>query len=145
MMLAFQVLKCADHKSGGCIRAVKIIRNKKRFHHQALVEVKILNFLRQKVGYQWVPGVLLKAPPDVSLLLPKRSSRVYDPRRILFPRFSFDQTPLPIATRKSWRTTSSCARTTASICGLSFHHELPSHQSNSLILPNVTSPKSPET
>ena len=29
--------------------AVKIIRNKKRFHHQALVEVKILDSLRKKV------------------------------------------------------------------------------------------------
>lgn len=48
--ISLQVLKCADHKCGGCIRAVKIIRNKKRFHHQALVEVKILNFLKQKVG-----------------------------------------------------------------------------------------------
>lgn len=28
--------------------AIKVIRNKKRFHHQALVEVKILDALRAK-------------------------------------------------------------------------------------------------
>ncbi|XP_067665923.1 dual specificity tyrosine-phosphorylation-regulated kinase 4-like isoform X2 [Haliotis asinina] len=42
-----QVVLVFDHK----IRkefAVKIIRNKKRFHHQALVEVKILDALRRK-------------------------------------------------------------------------------------------------
>ncbi|XP_053108716.1 dual specificity tyrosine-phosphorylation-regulated kinase 4 isoform X2 [Hemicordylus capensis] len=41
------VLKCLDHKTGEKV-AVKIIRNKKRFHNQALVEVSILNALRQK-------------------------------------------------------------------------------------------------
>ncbi|CAG8516761.1 9848_t:CDS:10 [Acaulospora colombiana] len=39
-----QVLKCLDHKTGEYV-AVKIIRNKKRFHCQALVEVKILENL----------------------------------------------------------------------------------------------------
>ncbi|CDH53259.1 kinase-like protein [Lichtheimia corymbifera JMRC:FSU:9682] len=39
-----QVLKCFDHKEGK-MTAVKIIRNKKRFHAQALVEVKILKDL----------------------------------------------------------------------------------------------------
>ncbi|RSH91395.1 hypothetical protein EHS25_009694 [Saitozyma podzolica] len=39
-----QVLGCRDHKTGGNV-AVKIIRNKKRFHAQALVEVKILQQL----------------------------------------------------------------------------------------------------
>ncbi|KAG8142687.1 hypothetical protein E2320_005889, partial [Naja naja] len=39
--------KCLDHKTGEKV-AVKIIRNKKRFHNQALVEVDILNSLRQK-------------------------------------------------------------------------------------------------
>lgn len=42
-----QVVKCIDHKTGNTV-AVKIIRNKKRFHHQALVEVKILDALRRK-------------------------------------------------------------------------------------------------
>ncbi|XP_019617842.1 PREDICTED: dual specificity tyrosine-phosphorylation-regulated kinase 4-like isoform X2 [Branchiostoma belcheri] len=42
-----QVVKAIDHKTGEHI-AVKIIRNKKRFHHQALVEVKILDALRRK-------------------------------------------------------------------------------------------------
>ncbi|KAK9390692.1 kinase-like domain-containing protein [Lipomyces mesembrius] len=39
-----QVVKCIDHKTGG-LTAVKIIRNKKRFHTQALVETKILQNL----------------------------------------------------------------------------------------------------
>ncbi|CAG8753722.1 10633_t:CDS:2, partial [Gigaspora rosea] len=41
-----QVLKCLDHKTGEYV-AVKIIRNKKRFHCQALVEVKILECLNR--------------------------------------------------------------------------------------------------
>ncbi|GAB7365606.1 hypothetical protein MBLNU230_g6675t1 [Neophaeotheca triangularis] len=39
-----QVVRCVDHKEGGIV-AVKIIRNKKRFHQQALVEVGILGRL----------------------------------------------------------------------------------------------------
>ncbi|UZJ56630.1 hypothetical protein CBS101457_005950 [Exobasidium rhododendri] len=39
-----QVLQCKDHKTGRSV-AIKLIRNKKRFHHQALVEVKILENL----------------------------------------------------------------------------------------------------
>ncbi|KAI7901912.1 uncharacterized protein BX663DRAFT_512802 [Cokeromyces recurvatus] len=39
-----QVLKCFDHRTSQTV-AVKIIRNKKRFHTQALVEVKILENL----------------------------------------------------------------------------------------------------
>ncbi|XP_026284517.2 dual specificity tyrosine-phosphorylation-regulated kinase 4 isoform X3 [Frankliniella occidentalis] len=42
-----QVIRALDHKTGKHI-AIKIIRNKKRFHHQALVEVKILDHLRKK-------------------------------------------------------------------------------------------------
>eukprot|EP00474_Spongospora_subterranea_P010949 CRZ11407.1 hypothetical protein [Spongospora subterranea] len=38
-----QVAKVFDHKTG-TYQALKIIRNKKRFHHQALVEVRILEF-----------------------------------------------------------------------------------------------------
>jgi dual specificity tyrosine-phosphorylation-regulated kinase 2/3/4 len=45
-----QVLSCRDHATGGSV-AIKIIRNKKRFHHQALVEIKILDNLRQWVRY----------------------------------------------------------------------------------------------
>ncbi|TFY59885.1 hypothetical protein EVJ58_g5496 [Rhodofomes roseus] len=41
-----QVLHCRDHCTGESV-AVKIIRNKKRFHHQALVEIKILDNLRK--------------------------------------------------------------------------------------------------
>ncbi|CAB3384521.1 Hypothetical predicted protein [Cloeon dipterum] len=42
-----QVIKALDHKTNTYV-AIKIIRNKKRFHHQALVEVKILDHLRKK-------------------------------------------------------------------------------------------------
>ncbi|XP_032730718.1 dual specificity tyrosine-phosphorylation-regulated kinase 4 isoform X4 [Lontra canadensis] len=42
-----QVAKCLDHKNNELV-ALKIIRNKKRFHHQALVELKILEALRRK-------------------------------------------------------------------------------------------------
>jgi dual specificity tyrosine-phosphorylation-regulated kinase 2/3/4 len=43
-----QVLSCRNHTTGDSV-AIKIIRNKKRFHHQALVEIKILENLRQWV------------------------------------------------------------------------------------------------
>ncbi|XP_055712015.1 dual specificity tyrosine-phosphorylation-regulated kinase 2 isoform X2 [Phlebotomus papatasi] len=42
-----QVIRALDHKTNQHV-AIKIIRNKKRFHHQALVEVKILDELRKK-------------------------------------------------------------------------------------------------
>ncbi|GAB0100122.1 Dual specificity tyrosine-phosphorylation-regulated kinase [Sergentomyia squamirostris] len=42
-----QVIRALDHKTNQYV-AIKIIRNKKRFHHQALVEVKILDELRKK-------------------------------------------------------------------------------------------------
>ncbi|PGH08315.1 CMGC/DYRK/DYRK2 protein kinase [Helicocarpus griseus UAMH5409] len=41
-----QVVRCVDHKTGALV-AVKIIRNKKRFHQQALVEVNILQKLKE--------------------------------------------------------------------------------------------------
>ncbi|KAJ2719934.1 serine/threonine protein kinase, CMGC, dual-specificity [Coemansia sp. Benny D115] len=41
-----QVLRARDHKTGEIV-AVKIIRNRKRFHHQAQVEVKLLECLRR--------------------------------------------------------------------------------------------------
>jgi dual specificity tyrosine-phosphorylation-regulated kinase 2/3/4 len=44
-----QVARCVDHKTGGLV-AIKIIRNKKRFHQQALVEVEILQKLREWVS-----------------------------------------------------------------------------------------------
>ena len=40
-----QVLRCKDYKTNKML-AIKIIRNKKRFHQQALVEVKLLEHLR---------------------------------------------------------------------------------------------------
>ncbi|KAF2369162.1 Protein kinase domain [Trinorchestia longiramus] len=42
-----QVIRAIDHKTGEQV-AIKIIRNKKRFHHQALIEVKILDHLRRR-------------------------------------------------------------------------------------------------
>ena len=42
-----QVMKCYDNKKKEMV-ALKIIRNKKRFHHQALVEVKVLKNLKEK-------------------------------------------------------------------------------------------------
>ncbi|XP_076325984.1 dual specificity tyrosine-phosphorylation-regulated kinase 4-like isoform X2 [Tachypleus tridentatus] len=42
-----QVIRALDHKTNQQV-AVKIIRNKKRFHQQAVVEVKILELLAQK-------------------------------------------------------------------------------------------------
>jgi dual specificity tyrosine-phosphorylation-regulated kinase 2/3/4 len=41
------VVKVLDHKKDAVL-ALKVIRNKKRFHHQALVEVKILEHLMGK-------------------------------------------------------------------------------------------------
>jgi dual specificity tyrosine-phosphorylation-regulated kinase 2/3/4 len=45
-----QVVRCVDHKTGLLV-AIKIIRNKKRFHQQALVEVNILTKIREWVSY----------------------------------------------------------------------------------------------
>lgn len=47
-----QVAKCYDHKTGEYV-AIKIIRNKKRFHCQAVVEVKILDNLNKWVSH-WI-------------------------------------------------------------------------------------------
>ncbi len=40
-----QALKCFDYKRGEEV-ALKIIRNKKRFHHQAVIEAKLLKFVK---------------------------------------------------------------------------------------------------
>lgn len=45
-----QVVRCIDHKTGALV-AVKIIRNKNRFHQQALVEVNILQKIREWVSH----------------------------------------------------------------------------------------------
>ncbi|XP_078091650.1 dual specificity tyrosine-phosphorylation-regulated kinase 4 [Mustelus asterias] len=42
-----QVVKCMDHKAIELV-AIKIIKNKKRFQHQAFVELKILDILHKK-------------------------------------------------------------------------------------------------
>lgn len=42
-----QVIRALDHMTNKHV-AIKLIRNKKRFHHQALVEVRILDHLRKK-------------------------------------------------------------------------------------------------
>ena len=41
-----QVVRCVDHKTGALV-AIKIIRNKKRFHQQALIEVNLLTKLKE--------------------------------------------------------------------------------------------------
>lgn len=48
-----QVLKCYDYKDQ-VLRAVKIIRNKTRFHHQARVELKILHHLVTQVCISFI-------------------------------------------------------------------------------------------
>lgn len=48
-----QVLQCRDHRTGHAV-AIKIIRNKHRFHKQAQVEIKVLDNLRK-----WVRLLLL--------------------------------------------------------------------------------------
>lgn len=58
-----QVLRCKDHRTGESV-AIKIIRNKKRFHHQALVEIKILDNLRKWVCLK----LLARMRPHVALL-----------------------------------------------------------------------------
>lgn len=55
-----QVVRCIDHKTGKLV-AIKIIRNKKRFHQQALVEVNILQKLREWVGALLIPSIILHA------------------------------------------------------------------------------------
>lgn len=40
-----QAIKCLDHKNNQIV-ALKVIRSKKRFYHQATVEVKILKYIR---------------------------------------------------------------------------------------------------
>ena len=42
-----QALKCFDHKRKKEV-AIKIIRNKKRFHKQAVIEAKILKFMKDR-------------------------------------------------------------------------------------------------
>lgn len=61
-----QVLKCFDHKSK-TMRAVKVIPNRTRFQRQAMVEVKILRYLHEKV--------LLHSFSYVDLFSSKVSSR----------------------------------------------------------------------
>lgn len=63
-----QVVRCVDHKTGGLV-AIKIIRNKKRFHQQALVEVDILQKLRE-----WVSSVIQNSD-SITLLIGRLGSR----------------------------------------------------------------------
>lgn len=63
-----QVVRCVDHKTGGLV-AIKIIRNKKRFHQQALVEVDILQKLRE-----WVSFVIQNSD-SITLLIGRLGSR----------------------------------------------------------------------
>lgn len=59
-----QVVRCIDHKTGKLV-AIKIIRNKKRFHQQALVEVNILQRLRDWVSRVSTPPVHPNTNSDI--------------------------------------------------------------------------------
>ena len=48
-MALCQVLKCVDHKTGSAV-AVKIVRSRKRFLQQGLIEVKLLEHLRKQAS-----------------------------------------------------------------------------------------------
>ena len=63
-----QVVRCIDHKTGVLV-AIKIIRNKKRFHQQALVEVDILQKLRE-----WV------SPPNAKRHFSNTNARIRIPK-----------------------------------------------------------------
>lgn len=63
-----QVVRCIDHKTGVLV-AIKIIRNKKRFHQQALVEVDILQRLRE-----WV------SPPHANCKFSNTNARIRIPK-----------------------------------------------------------------
>jgi len=51
-----QVLSCQDHATGGSV-ATKIIRNKKQFHHQALVEIRY--WIIYTIWYVTLPIILI--------------------------------------------------------------------------------------
>nr|POE80962.1 dual specificity protein kinase pom1 [Quercus suber] len=65
-----QVVRCIDHMAG-CVVAVKIIRNKKRFHQQALVEVGILSRLGE-----WKRIIHCDLKPENILLCEARKADV---------------------------------------------------------------------
>ena len=77
-----QVLRCFDHKMG-CDVAVKIIRNKKRFHHQALVEVKILEHLRHKVSALLCCETVCPGIAGIALRLPEARLHTFGVRSFL--------------------------------------------------------------
>eukprot|EP01018_Ginkgo_biloba_P031312 Gb_19741 [translate_table: standard] len=60
-----QVVKCHDHKYK-VLRAVKMVRNKKRFHQQALIEVKILEHLRDKCNMAICHSIVLAWSPQAT-------------------------------------------------------------------------------
>jgi len=92
-----QVLECRDHKTGDMV-AVKIIRNKKRFHHQALVEIKVLENL-----VKWV-----RPPSPLEPLSPSRRRRADPP----LPRPC--RTPTRSTLSSGWSSRSRSAATCAS-------------------------------
>jgi len=86
-----QVVRCIDHKTGQLV-AIKIIRNKKRFHQQALVEVNILQRLRE-----WVCHPPLKLPKlkiKVPLLTMFTGSREQTQHDQLYPILLLPWPPL---------------------------------------------------
>jgi len=64
------VLQCHDHRAGAAV-AVKVIRARKRFHQQGLIEVKLLNHLRSQVppaARGPAPRAARRARADIGLL-----------------------------------------------------------------------------
>lgn len=68
-----QVVQCRDHKTGKSV-AVKIIRNKKRFHAQALVEVKILQQLIEWVSIDEQQYIYIYIYTDENCAGPRRQT-----------------------------------------------------------------------
>jgi len=58
-----QVLSCQDHATGGSV-TIKVIRNKKRFHHQALVEIRY--WIIYAIWYVTLPIILISHAYSIS-------------------------------------------------------------------------------
>lgn len=88
-----QVVRCIDHKTGGLV-AIKIIRNKKRFHQQALVEVNILQKLKEWVS---IPAPVISIFTHKDLIGPTQEAFAY----IIYAVILFPWTPLHLH-RVAW-------------------------------------------
>lgn len=90
-----QVVRCIDHMTGGLV-AIKIIRNKKRFHQQALVEVDILQKLKEWVRTSLSPrGAALHIPSPHFPLFHLANATATGPERQTLPHLLHDLLLLP--------------------------------------------------